>query len=258
MSDISTNRVQFEEALLAIFLELYNNDGTGGDGGTILASRLSIINYVKAKLDELIPEGEGLTFNLSTSPNISNPLDLLINAHIDEATKDVILTAPLSVLYPVAYAGTAVHTGTNKFGYIVLPANYLRLSSFKMTDWLRDVSVPITPQNPIYKKQSNEYLRGGTAKPIAVLNWKNLPTTVDEVTTYSAKRILEYYSVDTVHTIDKLLYIPEQVAEDFVAVNPDLLPSLAWMCAAKILQITRLFDAAKLAMEQVTLSYTNL
>lgn len=251
MSSLDENRVQFEAALKTL-LESIDAGGTGVVSGTILPARLTIINYVKAKLDELVPEGEGISFALSSAPNISNPLDLLINAHLDEATKDVILSAPLSVLFPTAQAGSGTPFTDTKTGYIVLESNFLRLSSFKMLDWKREVKVPITSLDPAYKKQAYSFLRGGINKPVAVLNWKSIGSPA------SIQRILEYYSVDTSHVIDKLFYIPEQYAEDFLTVNPNLLDSLAWMCAGKIMQITGMVKEAEMAQQRVSQSYLNL
>lgn len=242
-----TERVHLEAALAAILATM---GGGAGGAGAIPPTRQSAIDFIKAKLDEIIPGGEGFTFALSAEPNISNPLDLLINAHLDEATKNVILSAPISVLFPTLATDAGVANTDAKTGYVVLPDNFLRLSSFKMTDWLTDIDNPITPKDPKYKKQSNQFLRGGLSKPVAVLTWKSVANVM--------KRVLEYYSVDTAHTVEKLLYIPETTAEDFIAVNPNLLDALAWMTASKIMQITGMSDAAKLAQERVTQSYTNL
>lgn len=252
MSILSEERIQFEEALYDLFVGI---DMTGI--GNVSDSRLTVINYVKAKLDEITFDGtEGLSISLSASPNVSNPLDLLINAHLDESTKDVILSAPLSVLYPSSINGNGnpFYSGA-KTGYIELPDNFLRLSSFKMVDWKRDVTMAITPNDPLYKKQAYSFLRGGVNKPVAVLNWKNVAVEGEADAT---KKVLEYYSIDSTHTIDKLFIIQEQAAETFIVNNPNLMDSLAWMCASKILQITGMGDLSKAAMEQVKLSYNNL
>ncbi len=326
---LDTNRVQFEAKLK----ELLEALSTGiVSGSTITPARLEIINYVKAKLDELIPQAEGMTFALSATPNMSNPLDLLINAHLDESTKNIIMSAPLSALMPQAATVTPVASTDKLTGYIILPIDFLRLSAFKMLDWLKEVTVPIAMSDPDYKKQTS-YLRGGIAKPVAVLKWKNtstgglktvtlaaggtgytvganeltvvqsggsngkinvtasagrIVTSIDSIeaigggyavantlaTTGSGsnctinimaiagmKRIMEYYSVlggvDSDH-LDYFMYIPETESSEFVLLNPNLLDSLAWMCAGKIMQITGLFDPYKYALEQVKISYLNL
>ena len=251
MSTLTTERVLFQDALLALLAGMDSGAGGGAGIGTVDPNRITAINYVKAKLDELIPEGEGVSFALSTEPNVSNPLDLLINSHLDECTKDIILSAPITVLTPTDGEVTEGTANTDdKTGYVVLPVNFLRLSSFKMTDWYRDIDTPITPRSKEYKKQSNPFLRGGLAKPVAVLTWKIVETAMS--------RVLEYYSVDTLHTVEKLLYIPETLAEDFITQNPMLLDSLAWATAGKIMQITGMMDAAKFAQERVAQSYNNL
>lgn len=328
---IADERVQYEAALAEILA------GLGGSSiGDIPPERMVLINYTKVKLDELIPQGEGVVFSLSSDANITNPTDLLVNSQMDECTKDICLSAPTSILTPTVHAGTVVPFGTgDKTGYIVLPGSFLRLSSFKMTDWKTDVAIPITTTDPKYKKQKYSVTRGGINKPVAVLNWKNVQvdgglktitlgsgganydpgvntlrvvqtggfngtinvtansegviTAINSITTkgygytvanglatvggfgYSCtinitevetvvanRRILEYYSVDTHDTLDKLLYIPEQTAEAFIALNPNLLDALAWQCASKVLQITGRTDLAKLAQERVAQSYFNI
>jgi hypothetical protein len=333
----------------------------GGGSGTILESRLELINYVKAKIDEIIPEGEGVQFNVETEPNISDPYNLLINSLLDEAAKKTLMTAPIHVIEPtdastqevtpddgvkatvtvdmtnanadltykakvcgtggnsitvthvdplgneqpltVTVVGTDItvsletdETGTiistanevkaaidadtdasllvsvsvegtgagvveakaeatlsggtaatEKTGYVELPANFLRLISFKMTDWNREVNEAITTYHPLYKLQRNPYVRGGVDKPVAVYNWK--------VISGASTRTIEYYSITSDHTVEKFLYVPETVAEE---VQSNLTDALTWFCAAMILQITEMYDASKIAEEQGFLTYRNM
>lgn len=253
MSILSVNRQEYESKLEEILVGL----GYTGVIGSITDAELSLINYVKIKLDELIPEGEGITYALSTAPNTSNPIDMFIHSHLPESIKDVSLTAPINALYPVGITGDGTPFDTDlTYGFIDLPINFLRLQSFKMADWKRSISekelMPI--DGKAYKNQSSDYTRSGAIKPKAAINWK-AGTTMNKV--------LEYYSILESHTVDKLYYIPSVVSaeytnEDFILNNPSLLDSLAWMCAGKVMQITGQMDAFKLAMEQVNLSYTKL
>lgn len=243
---LQDERIQYDAALKAL---LDNLGGEIGSGTITDPTRMGAINYIKAKLDELVPEGEGITFNLSTDPNISDPLNLLISAHLDEGVKDVCLSAPLSVLFPTALAGEGVHTGDAKTGYIILPGSFLRLSSVRMEDWERDGTLT-TPETALGKRQGNRWLMGGPSKPVAVLDWKSIDSVM--------KRVIKYYSVDDSHAIDKLFYIPEQTAEAFLIVNPNLMDALAWMVAGKIMQITGMKEEAKMAQERVAQAYLNL
>lgn len=256
MSILSVNRAEYESRLYDILQGLEG----GFTDGNISSLRLSVINLVKVKLDELVPEGEGVVYSLSTAPNKTNPIDLFINSHLDESAKDISLSAPLSAIYPIAITGSGT-AGPNsaKYGYIELPTNFLRLSSLKMTDWKREVCEVTPTTSREYKKQSSIYTRSGSAKPRIAITWK--PVTVNQTT--SIKQVIEYYSVDTAHTIEKLLYIPSTATtdydmDDWITNNPNLIDSLAWMCAGKIMQITGQMDAFKYALEQVKLSFQNL
>ena len=246
MADLSTERISFEQALAAL-LATYNPE-SGGGSGTILDTRLTLINMVKAKLDEIVPEGEGVQFSLDTEPDISDPYNLLINAFLDEAAKRVLQLAPIHVLDPVKSDATATADATdNKIGYIALPDNFLRFVSLKMADWKRQVSECLPVTDPRYKLQTSKYTRGGTAKPAAFFGFRTISTV--------QKRVIEYYSVNDSHTIDWLYYIQETAAEDL---QSSLTPALTYICAGMVLQASERLDLAKACYEQGINSFQNL
>ena len=245
MADLTSERVEFE-ARLEDYLSGYV---ASGSGSTIDSSRLTIINYVKAKIDEIIPEGEGVQFNVEAEPNVSDPYNLLINSILDEAAKRTLMSAPIHVIEPTDASSQTVtaDAGGDKIGYIELPDNFLRLISLKMTDWEREVNEAITTYHPGYKMQRNKYVRGGVSKPVAVYAWRKIGAV--------QKRVIEYYSVDTNHTIESFFYVPETVAEE---VQSNLLDALTWFCASMILNIVGMENAAKIAEEQAVLTYNNM
>jgi hypothetical protein len=249
MGNLATERIQFEAALAAL-LEAYQSTGGGGTG-TILKTRLSLINATKIKLDEIIPEGEGVQFTLETSPNISDPLDLFINALLDETAKHLLLMAPLHALEATAAAVTTAqiteHYNGRKSGYVILPDYFLRLVSFRMQDWERPVIIPISSTSKMYLKQHNQWLCGGPSKPVSAFTSRNISGEI--------KRVLEYFTVTDSHTVDHFLYIPETLAED---VQSNLTDALEWLCAAKILQITERVDLAQKALEHVQICFNNM
>jgi len=246
MADLTSERIEFESRL-EDYLSGFTAAGTGS--GTILATRLELINYVKAKIDEIIPEGEGIQFNVESEPNISDPYNLFINSILDEAAKKTLMSAPIHIIKGTDASSQTVtpDSGGDKIGYIQLPDNFLRLIALKMTDWEREVNFAITTYDPLYKLQRNKYVRGGVSKPVAAYNWRVIST----VTT----RVIEYYSIDTNHTIEKFLYVPETLAEE---VQSNLVDALTWFCAGMILQIIGMGDAAKMADEQGVLTYNNM
>jgi hypothetical protein len=249
MGTLPVERVQFEAALAAL-LASYGSGGTGGTG-TILATRLTLINAVKVKLDEIIPEGEGVVFTLASPPNISDPLDIFINALLDESAKHLLLMAPLHALTAkigsvTAYQITAFDNG-RKSGWVKLPDDFLRLVSFQMQDWERPVIIPVSSTSKLYLKQHNQWLCGANSKPVAAFTSRNDSGT--------SKLVLEYFTVTASHTVDHFLYIPETLAEN---VQSNLTDALEWICAGKILQITERVDLAMKAMEHVQICFNNM
>lgn len=245
MAGLDPERTTFEDVLEA-YIEQFTSGGSGS--GTIPADRLSIINAVKAKIDELIPEGEGvtITFTSEAEPNLSNPLDIFINVVMDEVAKELLLMAPLHVLVPKTDTPTPVQILSDdlgKTGYIALPSDFIRLQSFQMSEWERPVTVPIITLDPLYVLQKNKYVRGGVSKPVAVLSW--VGTT----------KVLEYYSVRTAHTLAHFRYIPETLPEN---VQDNLFDALTWLIAEKVLNITSQTDLAKIAYEKTYLCFKDM
>lgn len=249
MADLSTERVSYQEALEAL-LDLYSVD-SGSSESTVSTSRLSIINSVKAKIDEIVPEGEGVQFTSEDEDNISDPYTLLINSVLNEAATHVLLSAPLNVIDSVKSDETAgiEDSDDSKIGVIKLPDNYLRFVALKMSDWKIPVSRLIVPEvdTELYAMQQNEFVRGGTARPMAAISNRFID---DEWA-----RVIEYYSVDSSHAIDYLLYVQETEAED---IQSNLTPALTWNAAGMILQITEQSSLAQNAFAQEQLYYEKL
>jgi hypothetical protein len=129
-----------------------------------MATRQEIINQVLAKLDEITVFDDA-----QQVPTIA-----LVDKLLNEAAIDMLRNAPLQFLTPITLdteSSSLVHTKiTNEgYGYIVLPANFLRLYSFQMRTWRRPVSLAIGVDNPKYRLQHNKITRGGIAKPVVVI-----------------------------------------------------------------------------------------
>jgi hypothetical protein len=246
MATLDQERQDFEDILEAYLQQFIGTGGGTGGTGTILPTRLTIINAVKAKIDELIPEGEGIQFSLETTPNVSNPYDIFINVIMDECAKELLLIVPIHVIVPVSMSGNGIQMTSDEYGrtgYFVLPENFLRLQSFQMEEWDRPVLLPITPLDPLYSLQKNKFVRGGLSKPVAVFNWKN------------TNKVLEYYSVESSHLINHLRYIPETLPEN---VQGNLFDALTWLIAHKVLQIVGTVELSKLAYERTIMCFKDM
>lgn len=97
-------------------------------------------------------------------------LEEIIGSKIAEAARIVVLNAPSYLLDGGDSLGTTVvWNGTS--GRMTLPEDFLRLVVFKMSDWSRGVTVPISETDPLYAQQSSRWagVRGNPQKPVVAI-----------------------------------------------------------------------------------------
>lgn len=196
-------------------------------------NRDQLINQVKSKIDELSPS-DALIVAVGTEDN--KPIDTIIGSLLDESAIEVLLKAPvhrLSVTKCATASGTAT-TGDAFSGSVAIPADFLRLVEFKMTEWKRPVTEFQPQGSPLAQRQYNVYLRAGINKPVAVISHRD------------AGMVAEYYTVLSAHTIERFLYIKRDVAENIPVVLQD---ALCWICASKVLSIFSKINESKSAIE---------
>ena len=191
--------------------------------------RQTIIQKVQLKMDEISPYDSGEIVNNS-----------FIEELLDDSVKTLLLKLPGYLTSPVdmGIANGTPNTDT-KTGYVELPDDFIRLVSFKMTEWTRAVTIPITEDNPLYNLQKNTYLRGKPQKPIVVI--RNIYDS-------SSKKILEYYSVNSSHAIERALYVKSDIAENLAT---EIIDPLCYQCAADAFTILEQNDQAKVALAKV-------
>lgn len=105
-------------------------------------------------------------------------LDALIESKVEEGARMVLLRAPLSLLSGsdmaslnsdgIVWASGTVGVGS---GYIPLPDDFLRLLSFKMSDWSHAVVECISEFDPRYALQHSRYdgIKGNPQCPVVAL-----------------------------------------------------------------------------------------
>lgn len=181
--------------------------------------RSELIHAVQVKVDELTPF-EGLAIPIDGDND--KPVDLFIDRLLDEAAREVLKRASLSLVTTGSVRNEAVDLGDGS-GYVVVPEDFLRLVRFKMAGWKRSVSVAVEFTDPVYRMQFDEFDRGGVAKPVCAVGRKD------------GRKVLEYFSVKGEPRVEIFEYVPALRAEE---VGADLTDALTWMCAGKVLQIT--------------------
>jgi len=230
----------FSPNLIALLGEIYGST-------TIAAARYNLIGMVRVKIDDLLPEGEGIEYALPSGASLKDTLDIYIDGLLNESAKHLLQTAPRDVLRPVAaVAPIATNTGDGS-GFIEAPADFLRFFALMIGGWQKEVTKTIHPERDKaeYLLQKNIWTRGGKVKPVVAIN--QTPTKV----------ILEYYSLDTgdTHSITYLRYIPFAEAE---LVQDNLQDALTWLCAGRIRQAVKDEAGANIAFQNVEMSYANI
>jgi hypothetical protein len=122
----------------------------------------------------------------------------------------------------------------NQTGTIVLPDDFLRIVSLKMSDWEQPVTELAIQGDELAKMQSNKHLRGSVAKPVGVLNKTN------------AGYQINYYSSST-HDVEEFLYIKRDDAENIA--DSQLVDAMVWVCAGKTLGVLGEANLANLCYE---------
>lgn len=194
-------------------------------------TRKELINIVKTKVDELSPVDAEIQF---INPMEDKPIDSFVDNLLDECAKEVLQKAPVSRLDGVS-ENVEVHANKDGSGYIVLPDNFIRLLEFKMAGWKRAVVSVAEPGSEIALKQSNRFLRGGCCKPVCVFSHR------------PEGRVMEYYSVQKKHEVDRFIYVKFIKAEELSWGLQDV---LTWWCASRVFEIVGKLEEAKFAYER--------
>ncbi|MGN1228508.1 MAG: hypothetical protein ACI4T5_02480 [Prevotella sp.] len=168
---------------------------------------------------------------LSSGDTDTLELDEIIKSKIEEGVKAVEVAAPVYMLHsghcfteetrtdnpdnPAVLEGTetgafrsgAVYWNGDGSGWILLPDDFCRLVSFKMSDWKRCVHTAIGTDDPQYELQQSEFsgIRGNSEKPVVAIVMRSVGLT------------LEFYSCDSEDAIvSESDYLPEPKIEDGV------------------------------------------
>lgn len=127
-------------------------------------------------------------------------LDEIIYAKLADAVRMVEMEAPLTMLESGHDFGEHdTYIGEDGKGFIILPDDFMRLISFRMSDWTRTIYEAITESDPQYALQSSRFkgICGNPEKPVVA------------VVRRSEGKVLEFYSCrDNAATVAQATYLP--------------------------------------------------
>lgn len=140
--------------------------------------------------EPLIMEGDTDTLTLGE----------IIYAKLADAVRMVEMEAPLTMLESGHDFGEHdTYIGEDGKGFIILPNDFMRLISFRMSDWQRTIYEAITESDPQYALQSSRFkgICGNPEKPVVA------------VVRRSEGKVLEFYSCrDNSATVAQATYLP--------------------------------------------------
>lgn len=164
---------------------------------TVVYNVSDLVSDIRVLLDlnevdtQLVAAGDGDTLSI----------DALIESKLVEAARAIMSIAPVHLLPTTSMASATItwETGrtSNIGGSIPLPAAFMRLVAFKMSDWERPVHQAIGVASPIYEQQHSRYggIRGNKERPVVAIVPSNGALN------------LEFYSCATTSaTIETALY----------------------------------------------------
>jgi len=201
--------------------------------------RERIIGRVKIKLEEMSDAAGQI---------VESPM---IDELLDETADEILMLVPRYMIESelTAYADEdADHVvRADGSGYVALPDDFLRLSYFKMEEWVRPVFNAISEEHPKYVNQHNPYTRGKPAKPMCVIRYD----------ADLGKMILEYFSVTagSTHTVEGAAFITKTLAEDL---QDNLVDPLTWLVTAKVLQIYTTDEKSEIKARERVSDWINL
>ncbi len=126
-------------------------------------------------------------------------LDEIIMAKLADAVRLVEMEAPATMLESGHDFGDNIFIGEDGKGFVILPEDFMRLISFRMSDWKRTVFEAISETDPQYALQSSKWegICGNPEKPVCAIVRR------------SEGKVLEFYSCnDNTAIVTQATYVP--------------------------------------------------
>ena len=186
-----------------------------------MATRSNIVQKAYKCLDEIYPD--------SQLPNEIE--EFRVADFVDDAMRFIGRVAPVRALG----AGEDFSLLLRKGNKILLPAGFVRLIAFKMSDWVLPVTDALYSDDPRYRQQANSVLKGTPKRPIVFI--------------CEGGKSLEYYSSATDATVATAQAF---VVDDSEDIYPEQLSDvIAWKTAELVLSAMNDAQGVQFAQNQI-------
>lgn len=145
-----------------------------------------LVILTRTKMEEFSPFNDTA---LIAAPQVlgfeDKPVQSYIEQNMDEAANSVLMLLPLRLIVPEDIAIGTKTINRDGSGKVEIGDDYLKLHSFKMKSWDREVNFAIDETSPLAILQDNPYTMGNFHKPVVVFKQSNY---VKELRYYSCPR----------------------------------------------------------------------
>lgn len=209
----------------------------------------TIVKDVRTAIDE------NTSYNAftDTSGNILDTdtleMDEIIRSKVADGLNAVRLQSPLSVLELTVASPEVTWLDESKcIGRVTMPADYLRLGIFKMSDWVMGVSECISVASPLYRQQFAEWkgVRGNPSRPVVAVSAE----------TTNGCTALEFFSCDSTEATATLLYVTRTHKSTTYSIEKAIYRAVVLKIGALVMESYSNIEQAQqlnaLSMEQIT------
>lgn len=153
-----------------------------------------IVTLVRTKYDEI---GLNESDMMDTTQDSAN-LDTVIRSCIASAYRFAVTGADPSMLEGKQYTGATLTIDSNRVGHVLLPADFLRGVTFRLSSWQSSASDIITEDSPEYRMQSDPWACGTYQQPVVAF-----------VQTAAGRELEFYKAKSAADTLKSFVYMPE-------------------------------------------------
>lgn len=172
------------------------------------------VTEIEKRVIALLDENSDILEERTVYGDESAEVKFLIRQLLPDAARAVLSEAALTDIDEVSSIDSpAINFGSDGRGVMTLPDDYLRLVSFRMSDWTRSVSTPMDTTGDVYALRcSNRMLSRLKSPGVAVIHSKG-------------GRTLEIFGSSSGATVALALYIATPVIDDGYISLPSALVS---------------------------------
>lgn len=172
-----------------------------------------LITLTRTKMEEFSPFNDSaLIATQQETGSEDKPVESYIKQNMEEAANSVLMMLPLRLIEPNEISIGSKKINKDGSGKIEIGDDYLKLHSFKMASWDKEVNFAIDETHPLYILQENPYTMGNFHKPVVVFKKNN---NGNELRYYSCPRRDKDHEIEyalQVSRFDKN-YIQDSLAE---------------------------------------------